>query len=214
MNNISSGKTNPKSKIQITTKGPSRKNILIPMDASNKSRILSEANIHVSQLNGLFKSYKSTINIDCICKSWNGITITTNAVAASSDLTFIKQYFKGIDELASKDISPYLPQSKSFLKVLGVPYFGNNLSTPITNSQVEDILSKTYMFKDITLASRPRVICASKNSDMAVIWINIWDSQNGTKAKTLINRSFNFGRHITTVRGTSMNPGIPQCRNC
>ena len=49
---------------------------------------------------------------------------------------------------------------------------------------------------------------ASPSSDMSVIWIDIWDSQKGSKGKTLINRSFNFGRHIATVRG------IAQCRNC
>ena len=30
----------------------------------------------------------------------------------------------------------------------------------------------------------------------------------------LINRSFNFGRHVATVRGTAMHPGVAQCRNC
>ena len=32
------------------------------------------------------------------------------------------------------------------------------------------------MFQDITLAACPRVIRASKNSDMSIIWVNIWDS--------------------------------------
>ena len=70
------------------------------------------------------------------------------------------------------------------------------------------------MFKDITLAAHPCIIHTSKNSNMVVIWVNIQNFQNGTKAKTVINRSFNFGRHITTVRGTFMNPSIPQCKNC
>jgi len=43
MNNISTGKTNPKPKIQITTKGPSRKSILIPMDTNNKAKIVTLA---------------------------------------------------------------------------------------------------------------------------------------------------------------------------
>jgi len=131
MNNISSGKTNIKPKIQITTKGPSRKNILIPINANNKDCILNNANTHVSQLNTLFKSYKSTINTNCIRESWNGITITTNTVASPSDLNIIKQYFKGIDNLEAQDISPRLPQFKSFLKILGVLYFGNNSSLPV-----------------------------------------------------------------------------------
>jgi len=104
MNNVGLGIKPSKPRIQITTKGPSRKNILIPMDTTNKGKILSNANIHVSQINGLLKLYKSNININCIRESWNGITITTNAVAASSDLTFIEKYFKGLDDIKSKDI--------------------------------------------------------------------------------------------------------------
>jgi len=181
---------------------------------TDKDKILNHANTHVSQINGLLKSYKSNINIDYIRELWNGITITTNIVVASSDLTFIEKYSKGLDNLESKDILPCLPQSKLFLKILGVPYFGNNLSASISVTQVEDTFSKTCMFNNITLLSCPRIIYTSKNSNMSVIWVNIWDSQNSTKAKTLINRSFNFGRYIVTVRDTSMNPGIPQCHNC
>ena len=99
--------------------------------------------------------------------------ITTNTVVVSSDLSFIEKYFKGLDGLEFKDLLPRLPQSKSFLKILGVPYFGNNSSALISVTQVEDTLSKTYMFNDITLSSRSRIICPSKNSDMSVIWVDI-----------------------------------------
>ena len=184
------------------------------MDAADKNNVLSHANNHVGQINNLFRSYKSNTGIDCIRESWNGITVTTNQVASSSDLSIIEKYFKGLNNIVSSDITPQLPQSKSFLKILGVPYFGNNSSAPINVTQVEEIISKTLMFNEITLAARPRVIRASRNSDMSVIWIDIWDSQNGSKAKALINRSFNFGQHIATIRGTTMNPGVPQCRNC
>ena len=30
----------------------------------------------------------------------------------------------------------------------------------------------------------------------------------------LINRCFNIGNHIATIRGANMNPGVPLCRNC
>ena len=30
----------------------------------------------------------------------------------------------------------------------------------------------------------------------------------------LINRCFNVGRYIMTIRGANMNPGAPQCKNC
>jgi len=66
INNVGLGLKPNKPKLQITTKGPSRKNILIPMDTSDKGKILNSTNAHVSQINSLLKSYKSNINIDCI----------------------------------------------------------------------------------------------------------------------------------------------------
>jgi len=30
----------------------------------------------------------------------------------------------------------------------------------------------------------------------------------------LINRCFNVGNYIATIRGANMNPGVPQCKNC
>ena len=186
----------------------------MPLTAFDTLNVINKANVHVGQLNTLFKAHKSKINTDCIRETSNGITITTGSVAAPSDLTIIEQYFKGLDDVESNNISPRLPQSKSFLKILGIPYTDPSSASPINSMQIKSILTKLTMLKDITLASPPRVIRASKNSDMAVIWVDIWDSQNSTKAKTIINRSFNYGKHIATIRGTSMNPGVPQCCNC
>ena len=49
---------------------------------------------------------------------------------------------------------------------------------------------------------------------MAIVWIDIWDTQNGNNAKKIINRHFNIGSVIAMVRSTNINPGIPQCKNC
>jgi len=49
---------------------------------------------------------------------------------------------------------------------------------------------------------------------MSIIWIDIWDVQSGSKAKMLINRCFNVGQYIATIRGANMNPDIPQYKNC
>ena len=40
----------------------------------------------------------------------------------------------------------------------------------------------------------------SSKSNMAVIWMDIWDSQSGTKVKCLINRCFNVDQQIATVK--------------
>ena len=47
--------------------------------------------------------------------------------------------------------------------------------------------------------SKPHVIKVSPKSDMLIIWIDIWDVQSGSKAKSIINRCFNVGRLIVTI---------------
>jgi len=79
---------------------------------------------------------------------------------------------------------------------------------------VEDIIKQNQIFNNIVLVSKPQVIKALPKFDMLIIWIDIWDVQSGSKAKSLINRYFNVERFITTIRGANINPGIPQCKNC
>ena len=84
----------------------------------------------------------------------------------------------------------------------------------ITPDFIEGILKETHFFKDVSLASKPQIIKASPKSNMAVVWVNIWDSQSGSSAKNIINCYFNIGRFIATIHSTNMNPAISQCKNC
>jgi len=141
--------------------------------------------------------------------------MSTNFIASAAELEVIKQWLKKVAGLAASTmVEPCLPQSKSFLKILDVSYWGNNSLLPITQAQVESVIANTPIFEEVVLASRPCIIKVSPSLDMLVIWIDIWDSQKGSKSKTLINRSFNFGRHTATVRRTAIHPGVAQYHNC
>jgi len=96
-----------------------------------------------------------------------------------------------MDAIDSNEVmSPRLPQSRLYFKILGIPYLS------------------------ITLVSKPCVIKASFKSDMAIIYIDIWDTQSNSKAKRLINRYFNIESHIAIIYGTNMNLGVPHYKNC
>ena len=107
-----------------------------------------------------------------------------------------------------------LPQSKSYLKIIEIPYFRDNTNLSITPDVVESIIKSNYIFNNLSLTSRPRIIKVSSKSNTAIVWIDIWDAQSSKKAKILINRYFNVGRHIATICGTNMNLGVSQCKNC
>ena len=79
---------------------------------------------------------------------------------------------------------------------------------------VEEIIRGSHIFNNIILASKLCIIKVSPKSDIAIVWMDIWDAQSGKKAKELINRYFNVGSYIATIKGTNINPSIPQCKNC
>jgi len=216
VNNIVKGNPKPKPCIQMTTKGPSRKQIIVPMSSDNSAVFLKNSSVHVSNLNRLLGNTKTEVMVDFIRSDPIRLIIATNKVAVQSDLQIIDQYVKKSDDINELQVEePHLPQSKLYLKIMGIPYFPNGKSQERLNvSNVESALKQNQILNDIKLASKPRVIKVSPKSDMSIIWIDIWDFQSEKKAKCLINRYFNFGRYIITICSANMNSGVPQCKNC
>ena len=78
-----------------------------------------KANIHVSNINRLLKGVKSEIFIEFIHSNNKRLLITTNKVAAISNLNIIEKYIKDLNNVDLNDIiSPGLLQSKSYLKII------------------------------------------------------------------------------------------------
>jgi len=132
----------------------------------------------------------------------------TNKPTSNLNLSTIKKYLKNVQNVNPDSIeSPRLPKSKSYMKIIGLPY-SSELGV-ISPDIIEGVLKDSHLFKDVTLASKPHVIKASPKSDKVVVWVDIWDSQSGSCVKNIINQRFNVGQFIATVRGTNMNPGVP-----
>ena len=175
--------------------------------------IVNSAHNHITNINKCLRNSKSDIVADFIRSTNNGIIITTSKLANDLNLATIENYLKNMQNVNSSSIeSSRLPKSKLYMKIIGLPYKINQ--EVISPNFIEGVLKKTHLFNGVMLASKPHVIKASPKSDMAVVWVDIWDSQSGSLAKNIINRCFNIGRFIATVKGTNMNPGVPQCKNC
>ena len=171
--------------------------------------------MHVININCALKGLKSSIIADFICVEDKGIIITTNNIASPSDLQEIKKYIKNsfttdVDQV----VSPRLSQSKSYLKIVGIPFISKWSNIRISSEEVKNILKSNYVFNDIILASKPRIIKVSPKFNIAIIWINIWDTQSGFNLKKIINRCFNVGSFIAMVQEVNMNLEVLQCKNC
>ena len=170
---------------------------------------MDKSNAHVSNINRVLKNIKSDILVDFIHTDAVDIIVVTNKVVSSLNLQTIKHYIKGANHINSNEVnSPRLPQSKSYLKIIDLLYFQENTTTSIISNVVKNIFKENYIFNNIFLISKPKVIKVSPKSNMAIIWIDIWDIQSGSNTKMLINRCFNVDNYITTIQGANMNPGI------
>ena len=216
VNNIINGQAKPKPCIKMTTKGSSRKQVIIPMSGENINSFMKSISLHVANMNRLLRNAKSDVLTDYIRTDSIGITIVTNKVSQQSDMAIINNYVKSLNDINSLQVDePHLSKSKSYLKIIGIPFFPHaNSQERLTPNDIEMILKQNHIFDNISLVSKPRVIKVSPKSDMSIIWLDIWDVQSGSNAKMLINRCFNVGNYIATIRGANMNPSVLQCKNC
>ena len=160
----------PKLKIYITTKGLLRKQIIILMSNENKSKFIASSSKHIVNINRSLKNIKLDVMADYICLEQKCITIVTNKVALSLDLQVIENYVKNVNSINSKDIDiPCLSQSKSYLKIIGIPYFIENTNIPITLDFVKTIIKFNHIFNNIVLLLKSYIIKVLSKSNMTIV---------------------------------------------
>jgi len=109
-----SGEDNKKPKINMTTRGPSRKEVIIPMAKHTAELIVNSAHIHIANINKCLKNSKSDIVTDFIRSTNNRIIITTNKLANDLNLSTIEKYLKSIQNIDSDLIkSPHVMNQSS-----------------------------------------------------------------------------------------------------
>ena len=156
--------------LKMTTQGPTRCQVLIPLTPAAAEMIVANAASVVESCNKGLVSACSKLRVKSVCKAWDGVSISTNSVASAAELEVIKQWLKKTASLGKvTEVEPHLPQSKSFLKVLGIPYWNFKSSLPVTSAQVAEALSSSPLFEGVTLAFLPCIMKALPSSDMSVI---------------------------------------------
>ena len=83
---IISGKNQPKPYINMITREPSRKQVIVSMNAENRNCFMKDSSAHVSNINRALKNIKSEIITDFVRLDNRSIIITTNKVSSTLDL--------------------------------------------------------------------------------------------------------------------------------
>ena len=161
----------PKPWIQITTKDPSRKQIIILISNDNIIKFMKNSLLHIANINWSLKNTKSEVLVDFIHLDMACVTVITNKVVAQSDLYIIENYIKKVDDINTINVkAPQLPQSKSYLKIISIPYYSHDLfNEHLTSNDVEGIIKQNQIFDNIVLVSKPWVIKVLPKSNMSII---------------------------------------------
>ena len=101
---IISSQDKPKPKISMTTKGPSCKQVIIPIKGDDANNFIKDLSMHVININQTLKNIKSSIIVDYICIDSKDIIITTNSIASPSDLQAIKKYVKSASSVDADQV--------------------------------------------------------------------------------------------------------------
>ena len=133
------------------------------------------SNKHICNLNRTLKDIKSDILVDFIQFDYYSLIIITNKVVVSSDLNVIENYIKNLNTVNPNNIqTTCLPQSKLYLKILGIFYLIEGINISINSSIVEFIIKSIHIFDNIHISLRLCIIKISPKSDIFIIQINIY----------------------------------------
>ena len=85
--------------------------------------MVANATSAIKSCNKSLVSACSKLRVESVYKTWNSVSMSTNSIISIVKLEIIKQWLKKTASLSKiTKIRPHLPQSKSFLKILGILY--------------------------------------------------------------------------------------------
>ena len=127
---IIKGNNKPKLRINMTTKSFSKKQVIVLINNDNKKKFMKDSSNHITNLNKVMKNIKSDTMVDFVRLEISSITIVTNKVISALELQTIENYIKNINYIKAEGVEALLlPQSKSYIKIIGISYLKEDTYT-------------------------------------------------------------------------------------
>ena len=84
----------PKLRINMITKGLSKKQVIVPINNDNKTKFIEDSSNHITNLNRVMKNIRSNTMVDFIQLENSSIIIVTNKVVLALELQTIENYYQ------------------------------------------------------------------------------------------------------------------------
>ena len=76
--------------LKMTTQGPTRRQVLIPLAPAAAEVVVANAASAVESCNKGLVSARSKLRVESVCKAWDGVSMSTNSIASVAELEVIK----------------------------------------------------------------------------------------------------------------------------
>ncbi|CAA7270005.1 unnamed protein product [Cyclocybe aegerita] len=207
-------KTSPHRSVpSFTSEGPTRKQVLVSFGGTppDLTKFFTESAVRAA--NGYLRDGRSMLKVTSIVRAYDGLSLVTPAVASPSDLDILRNFIR--ESLPTG--TPFevaLPSSTSFIKILDVPYFDPK-GLKITQEALEKAL-RTSVHAEVFayLSTKPRIDRNSAHSTSCTVYCNIWDSQQGTRAKKALGQPIFLAGRSCAIRPAARHTGVPLCQRC
>jgi hypothetical protein len=200
------------------SKGPSRKaaifglnNDLYPGLFKDMGKVVDGMNKHLT-----FSHSRIRIQSGQLCQKV--VQFYLNIVPTTPEFGRIKEcLFKTLNlDLEGNDA--FAPQSKAHLILKGFDYYTTRYSKRpediLTGEQVVEMMTSVQQFAGIECVRNPAVIRSKGSNDMAVVFMDIWDSQNGINSRNLVNKVYHIGGKLIRVEYARPREFVLQCQKC
>jgi len=94
----------PKLRLNMTTKRPSCKQVVVLINSDNIVKFMSNSSNHITNINRLLKNIKSNCKADYIWSKKSSIIIVTDKVASVLDLQTIERYVKNSNQIDVENV--------------------------------------------------------------------------------------------------------------
>jgi hypothetical protein len=202
----------PAKKPKTTTRGPSRKILLLSFNGFIPEIDCGKA---VDDINAILVTFPSGIRAQVMTHMYQAYGIEMTRIPTPTEIGQLVEALNRKSQIFRNLGTPWfmtLPQSKSYCKLLDIPHSANGVE--ITSEAVETALRQSPFGKHIVLCGRPRLMRTSRALQVVQAYFEVWDSQNGTRARALQGGHFHFAGRTVTIRLTGQSVGTPLCRKC
>ncbi|KAF7763792.1 hypothetical protein Agabi119p4_8329 [Agaricus bisporus var. burnettii] len=175
------------------------------VDAINKHLVFNKSQMRV-QNGRLFK---------------NVVHFYLNLVPSKQGFTLIRDsLYKALEaELPEGDSDmPNAPQSVAHLILKGFDYYTSQYNKRpediLTGDQVIEAMGSVDQFRGLECVRKPAVVRSRGSKDMAVAFVDVWDTKTGSRTKELVNKVYHIRGKLIKVEYARQREFVPQCQKC